>query len=217
VIDEWDEYWSKKKRLENFIYDHIAVIYRLLIIKPSLKKYLNQYFRKGDVVLHAGCGSGQVEPTHPPATIIALDISRMALSTYRVHNKEPDLVRGDILGMGFKSESFDGVYNLGVMEHFNDEEIHTILVELNRVLKKGGTAILFWAPENGTTVIIMRTIHFVLNTVFKRNVHLQPAEISLIQSGDWIEKRIRGTGFRIVEIGFGLSDLYTHKIVVMKK
>ena len=43
----------------------------------------------------------------------------------------------------FKSESFDGIYSSHTLEHFEFYDVYNILSEFNRVLKKGGLAVLY--------------------------------------------------------------------------
>jgi ubiquinone/menaquinone biosynthesis C-methylase UbiE len=219
-MTEWDEYWSEKSTHSKRIYDVIAVVYRAIIIKPNLRKYLKLYFKGGDKLLHAGCGGGGVEhreATRNPMRIVAFDISNNALKEYRTRHKWTPLVQGTILDLGFKDNTFDGIYNLGVMEHFNDEEINKILLEFNRVLKKKGVALLFWAHKMGITVIFLKYVHYILNTILKRDIQLHPAEPSLVKSREWLEERIKGTNFKIIRVDFNLSNLYTYMIVVIIK
>lgn len=217
-MSEWDEYWSKKYELHNQLYDKIAVQYRKYIIKPYLKKYINLYFKSGDILLHAGCGGGQVEDdintTH---LIIGMDMSQEALKLYKLNHENPNLICCDIGKTGLKNESVDGIYNLGVMEHSTREEIHDILLEFYRILKPDGTVILFVPPEYGSTVIFFKVVHYLLNDVLKRKIYFQPPEINRVQSREWTEKLLKCTGFRLSEFNFESDDLYTHVAIVLKK
>jgi len=49
----------------------------------------------------------------------------------------------DIRNLPFEDNFFDGVYNLGVMEHYSEKEIEEILAEMKRVLKDEGKMIIF--------------------------------------------------------------------------
>ena len=81
----WDEYWSKKKSKK--IYDFIAYYYRNLLIRPSLDYHINKFFKKKSLILHAGCGGGQVdENIIKIINIHALDISPNALKVYENNN-----------------------------------------------------------------------------------------------------------------------------------
>ncbi len=57
----WNAYWDKKNSWQGLFYDRVAEFYRRVIIRPSLNRFIKGNFSKGDPVLHAGCGSGQVD------------------------------------------------------------------------------------------------------------------------------------------------------------
>lgn len=95
-------------------------------------------------ILEAGSGSGK-------ATILLdnsfsktlLDISSIALkyATYLAEKfgcKNIKNIEGDIFKMPFKSESFDFVWNIGVIEHYNLDQIEHIIEEMVRVCNKNG-------------------------------------------------------------------------------
>ncbi len=217
-MEEWDKYWGGKQKIHSHLYDRIAVFYRERIIKPYLKRYISSCFDRNAKILHAGCGGGQVEEAIASSfTIIGMDISPNALRLYTECHDEPNLILGDITSIGIKDGSLDGIYNLGVMEHFTTSDIDRILREFRRVLKKNGVVILFWPPEYGITVIFLRIVHFFLNSVLRRDVHLHPPEPSLIRSRKWVEDIINTSGFTLVETGFSLADFYTYMVVVIKK
>jgi ubiquinone/menaquinone biosynthesis C-methylase UbiE len=218
-MEDWDNYWAKKQEVHTHAYDRIAIFYRKYIIKPYLRRYLGKYFNQQSRILHAGCGSGQVEEEIAGASfpVIGMDISQNALAVYRSCHTDPMLIRGDILSMGIKGESLDGLYNLGVMEHFSEEEIHTILLEYHRVLKSDGVAILFIPPEYGSTVIFFKVVHYVLNSVMKRDIYFQPPEPNRIKSKKWIERIVQSAGFELAETNFALNDFFTYMVVVLKK
>jgi len=217
-MGDWDKYWAKKQNIQNHLYDRISVLYRELILKPYLKKYISKYFDEKSIILHAGCGSGQVEEEIADFfSIIGMDISKNALTLYKQCHIEPNLILGDISSIGIKNESIDGIYNLGVLEHFSEEEIHKILLEFNRVLKSKGTAILFVPPEYGSTVVFFKCVHFFLNSILKKNVYFHPPEPSRIRSKNCVKRMISKSGFKLEEFNFSFNDLFTYMIVVIKK
>lgn len=217
-MHEWDKYWAKDQKAYNYIYDSIAVFYRKYIIRPYLRQYFNKYFTKDSVILHAGCGGGQVEEGFDESiTIIGMDISRNALTLYHSYHDRSSLILGDITSIGIKSGTIDGIYNLGVMEHFNEDQIHAILREFHRVLKKNGVIVVFWPPKFGLTVIVLTAGHFLLNSVLRKNVQLHPPEPSLIKSKTHIEQIVKKAGFNLKETNFGLADAFTYMVVVMER
>jgi SAM-dependent methyltransferase len=217
-MQEWNEYWAKDQQAHNRIYDKIAIFYRKYIIKPYLKQYFRKYFFNKSIILHAGCGGGQVEEGIIDSTsVVGLDISVNALALYKKNHYESNLILGDISSIGIKNASLDGIYNLGVMEHFNEGEIIHILLEFHRVLKKEGIIILFWPPKYGTTVIFLKWVHYFLNSIMKKRIQLHPPEPSLIKSKKHVERIVQLAGFELKEYKFSIADFYTYAVLVLKK
>ena len=215
---QWDDYWRSKEAPVGGLYDFIAVLYRKFIIKPSLDHFLRKYFQQGWRVLHAGCGSGQVDTDiNRWLKITALDISTQALAIYKRNNPGiEEVVHGDIFALPFDDKSFDGVYNLGVMEHFTVEDIRKVLKELRRVLKPAGKIVLFWPPESGLSVVFLKMVHFILNDVLKRSVQLHPAEITRIQSRRHVKAICESAGgLEMLDYYFGPKDLFTQAVIVL--
>ena len=218
-VEAWDTYWLKPKTAASRIYGVIAHLYRKYIIKRNLNRLVGRHFPRGSHVLHAGCGSGEVDTDIPgELSVTALDISVPALQTYRrLHDDSCNLVRGTIVALPLADESVDGIYHLGVMEHFSEEEIHQILGEFNRVVKPWGKMIVFWPPESGLSVRFLKLVHFALNNILKRNTKLHPDEVSLLRSKSHAEAVFGRARFAVEDYYFGLRDLFTHCMVVVSK
>jgi cyclopropane fatty-acyl-phospholipid synthase-like methyltransferase len=223
-MSEWDTYWIKESKIENKIYDYIAVRYRKYIIKPYLKKYIYSHFQKGSILLHAGCGGGLVEDDNinNDFTVIGIDMSQNALNLYKSTHINYNLIRGDVTTTGLKTESIDGIYSLGLMEHFTTEEIRLMLIEFNRIIKSNGTIIICAPPEYGSTVTFFKFVDYILTKILKSNIWFQPhpksePEINQIKSKQWMEDIVKNTGLVITEFNFEFKDLYTHVAVVLKK
>jgi len=216
---EWDEYWTKKQTFSQTIYRAIASFYRQYIIKSSLNHFIESQFKPGAKLLHAGSGAGQVdEDIIKNNDITALDISSEALKLYKFYNgKQAKLMLTSIFDIKAKPATFDGIYNLGVMEHFTKDEDIKILKEFNRVLKPNGKIVLFWPPKFGISVAFLNTTHFILNNILKRNIKLHPDEISLIESKKQVGEVLKAGGFKLTNFYFGPMDLFTYCVVVGKK
>ncbi len=216
---DWDIYWAAKDRSSNAAYDFLAGIYRRLIVKNILNQFIKKYFRKGEQVLHAGCGSGQVDADiRELIDITALDISNHALKIYKdVNGTQSKAVQGSIFALPFGDSSFDGVYNLGVLEHFTQEEIQQILTECKRVIRPGGKIVVLWPPVFGFTVFVLDTAHFIFNRIFRMNVKLHPDEITRVRSRKHAVETFENAGFQIIEYYFGIKDIFTQAVIVAKK
>ncbi len=218
-LQSWDDYWGSKSSTSSFIYDLIAAFYRKYIIRRNLNFFLKRHFGKNALLLHAGCGSGQVDTeVHDHFTVEPLDISVSALKFYgQVNPNAPRLIHGSIFDVPSDAKRFDGIYNLGVMEHFELSDIDKALKEFGRVLKDDGKLVLFWPPEYGLSVIFLKIVHYVMNDILKKNVKFHPDEISRIQSRAQAKHILEKNGFQVVEYYFGIRDFFTYAIVVAKK
>ena len=219
-LQGWDEYWQKADFGKGLLYDTVAAFYRKVIIRPTLNYFVERYFAQGSRVLHAGCGSGQVDvDIRTRVRITGLDISVNALSLYRKTNKQHcETLHCSIFDIPLPDASVDGIYNLGVMEHFTVAEIQRILAEFCRVLRPGGRMIIFWPPEFGLSVIFFKALKSFLEGVLrKKNVKLHPDEITRIQSRRHALELFGRNGFRVIGYYFGLRDLFTYSIIVVEK
>lgn len=213
----WDGYWENQN--SRLVYDVIATIYRKFIIRKSFNHYISAYFKKGASVLHAGCGSGQIDiDIHDKVSITALDISVNALNVYKKINKNNcRLLHGSIFSIPLPGASMDGVYNLGVMEHFDESDIKKILAEFHRVLKPGGRVIIFWPPEFGVSVMFFKTLKAVLQPFFKKELKFHPDEICRIKSKKFALDTFSEAKFNVLEYYFGIRDAFTYSVIVADK
>ena len=206
---QWDKYWDKKSGPGGFMYDLVSAFYRKFIIRPAVNYFMQKHFRPGQNLLHAGCGSGRTDiDINAKFNVTALDISPRALSLYRKFNRDnPRIILGDILHIPFEDGKFDGAYNVGVMEHFTEEDIGRILSEMSRVIKPDGKILVFWPPEFGLSVRFLKMI----------KTKLHPDELTLVKSRSHIEAIGAKSNLKMIDYYFGPRDLFTQVAVVFKK
>jgi ubiquinone/menaquinone biosynthesis C-methylase UbiE len=147
-----------------------------------------------------------------------LDFSDNALRLCCLVNpKYHQVIHGDIRKIPMKNNYFDGIYNLGVLEHMEKKDINLALSEFYRVLKPKGKIIIFWPSKYSPSVIFLNSLHFLINRIFKQNVRLHPAEISLLESKEEARMIFKTAGFKVNYVYRGIRDLYTFIVIVAKK
>jgi dolichol-phosphate mannosyltransferase len=212
----WNEYWDKKESSSTAAYDFIATFYRNAVIKRRLEATLKKEFAPGSKLLHAGCGSGHIDTDlHKHAKITAVDISESALRLYARRNRPAEEVRhASIFDLPFANETFDGAYNLGVVEHFSKDELKQGFSELHRVLKPEGKLVVFWPHAHATSVMALNTAHWLLNDVLHKDVRLHPPEVSLVHSRQEASDLLASGGFKLTSYDFGMKDFLVQAVVV---
>jgi SAM-dependent methyltransferase len=66
---------------------------------------------------------------------------RAGRSLYRGEGRTLEAVRSDIRAMPFRGGAFDFVWNAGVLEHFEDDDVARVIGEMRRVARPGGTVL----------------------------------------------------------------------------
>jgi dolichol-phosphate mannosyltransferase len=215
----WNDYWDKKQRKTTAAYDAVATVYRNAVIRRRLETTIKSEFEHGASLLHAGCGSGQVDVgLHSHVNITAADISVSALRIYQRENPHAHAVcHASIFELPFENDSFDGAYNLGVVEHFSHDELVRAFRELARVVKKDGKLVIFWPHAYATSVMVLNSMHFVLNDVMRKDIRLHPPEHSLVHSSREATDLLAAGGFDLSSYYFGLKDFYVQAIVTARR
>jgi dolichol-phosphate mannosyltransferase len=215
----WNQYWEKKTGKRAIAYEIVAGLYRNLVIRRRLTDTIQRVFPAGAHLLHAGCGSGQVDVNlHDHARITAVDISVPALKFYARENPRAHQIKhASILDLPFEDSTFDGAYNLGVVEHFTKDELHKVFAELHRVVRPGGKLVIFWPHAQATSVVVLNSIHWAMNDVFHAGVRLHPPEVSLVHSKKEAREILNGSGFELRSYRFGPRDLYVQAVVVAER
>ena len=136
--DTWDELWRRRKRL--YVYRNVL---------KTAETYLGSL--EGKSILEVGCGRGAtlLEFARRGASVVGLDYSEEALAVCRALQSRYGIagarfVNGDARSLPFSAGSFDFVFSVGLIEHFQQPEV--LLAEQARVLKTNGF-VMVQAPQ----------------------------------------------------------------------
>jgi ubiquinone/menaquinone biosynthesis C-methylase UbiE len=115
----------------------IRQIKRAEVVKQMLK------YSKAKHILDIGCAEGFITNylSQLQAQVIGVDIDR-SLKTAKNKVKNADFIYASITDLPFKEETFEAVTLLEILEHLPEKNISKSIIEVNRVLKSGGTLIL---------------------------------------------------------------------------
>lgn len=177
-------------------------------LSEALSAYTKKISRLDSMhILDAGCGTGEfselIREILPNAKITGFDIDKKSISHFRnkARKNKINLYEADIENLPFKSNSFDVVLVIDVIEHVRRPK--KAMLEIQRVLKHGGMFYLVVPCEAD-----LYTIDGWIKKVFNLNLKLKPiGHINQFRRTD-IKYLLRNTGFKIVNIKNSYYVLY---------
>ena len=201
----------------------LAKIYRRQVISRAVRHWFRRYFQDepGRVYLHAGCGSGESDGRigFEQATFVLMDLAPEALAIARARTsfRRVHFVTGDIFRPPFRPGSIDGMWNLGVMEHFHEPEITEAFEAIAPILKPGGRGLIFWPPRYGASVIGLGAVLVIANRILRRRMQFFPDEVSRFWTRGWAQRLLRPSGLTAERTHFSIRDLFTYVVLVIRR
>ncbi len=128
--------YQKMRRLEDHYWWFVG---RRRAVLSLLQRYLPQGRKVlvGDI----GCGTGATSVALKQfGKVVAVDLSPEALKLHSSRNDHGEMVRASAVSLPFKSETFDVLTYLDMLEHVEEDEL--ALEEAFRLLRPGGWLLL---------------------------------------------------------------------------
>jgi SAM-dependent methyltransferase len=214
----WSEHWSDDR--QSSFSQRFFSFYRKAVFARTVRYFVGKYFPKQGRFLEAGSGTSEtslrIDKGNRDKTLVAVDIVPRVLRN--CHPIMDHRVCGDIFRLPFQDSSIDGIWNVGVMEHFTHEQIDKIMRELHRVLKPGCRIVLLWPGADSIPQKMLRVVEKVINIKKKdETFRFHPPEISQLKSMKEGHQVLKRNGFECLHIDYGFRSLLAFKTVVGQK
>lgn len=213
----WSDHWSDDR--QETVAQRFFSFYRKTVFARTVRYFVNRYFPKEGIFVEAGSGTSEtstlIDKHNGARRLVATDIVQPVL-----RNCDPVMdsrVCGDIFRLPYADSSIDGVWNVGVMEHFTQSEIDRILCEIRRVLKVDHSVIMLWPGTTSLPQKMLKVAEYFINMRSTEKFSFHPPEISQLRSRTQAVEILRRNGFEPVAIDSGLRSLFAFKTLVAKK
>ena len=145
-FEQWNEEHAKIHDLDKF-YNHPNRIFRYIENKRIKTLLSYSEIKDEDTILDLGCGIGNIIERIKMGTIYGTDISAIQIERAKKRlGTKAILIKSPGEKMPFSSGFFDKIICTEVFEHVLEPGL--ILIEMNRILKDGGTISLSIPNEN---------------------------------------------------------------------
>lgn len=216
-LRDWTRHWSEEA--QQSVSQRFFSWYRKVVFARTVAHFAHRYFPRHGVFLEAGSGTSETSmriDKGDQRILVAADIVLPVLA--KGHPVMDVRVCCDIFRLPFQDNSLDGMWNVGVMEHFLHDQIDQIMAELQRVLKVGAPVIMLWPATDSIPQKILRLLEKVINLrQTGERFQFHPDEISKLRSSEEGRRVLARNGFDPVEVDFGLKSLMAFKTVVGRK
>ena len=215
---QWMEHWSPAN--QRLVSQRFFSFYRQAVFARAVAYFVDRYLPREGVLVEAGCGTAEtstrINKADGSRTLVALDLIPGVLE--RCHPVMDVRVCGDIFVLPFQNDSIDGLWNVGVMEHFTHDQIDAILREFRRVLKPRSRIVLLWPATFSIPQRILRVLEWFINLRRGGNrFRFHPDEISQLRSVAQGRHVLLRNGLRPVAIDVGLRTLMAFETLVGEK
>lgn len=213
----WDKHWEKLLNEKSF-FGYLTSLARFFVISKNMSYLIDKYFDKKGIFLEAGCGTAQTSSrlNKFQRHFIALDFSSIALKHAANIKVFDEFVLGDIFSLPFAAESLDGIWNIGVMEHFTEEDLTKIYNEFARVIKKDGRIIVLIPAVFSSHIISLTPIEWVISLFKKKPFKFFPDELTRVKNRKQIESVFNKTKLKIINTHFSWRDCFFFYAVIAK-
>ena len=217
-VAAWTKHWSDDNQASAS--QRFFSVYRKAIFARTVEYFVDTYFPVSGVFLEAGSGTSETSmrvDKRDARTLVAVDLILPVLA--RCHPVMDVRMGADIFNLPFRSDSVDGIWNVGVMEHFTQDQIDQILREFRRVLRPGGRIILLWPGTDSVPQRVLRVGEWIINrrSTQQEKFRFHPDEISQLPSVAKGRAILSRNGFETVAADPGPRSLFAFKIMVGAK
>ena len=195
-------HWTRgevKNQIQLAFRNHWTLFSEILENEPN--------YNKGKRALEIGCGRGSLSCYFSDAGFDCnlVDLSASVLSTakkiFKNNNLEAKFIVGDANNLEIADNSFDVIYSIGLLEHF--EDIEKPLKEQIRVLDKGGIWFGYIVPKYTDNVQQKyEWINDILKGYQKNNILTESYKEEIYRSDFWSERYLP------ILAKFGLNNLH---------
>ena len=215
---DWTAHWSGSN--QGSAAQRFFSFYRRAVFARTVAWFIERYFPPAGVLVEAGSGTAEtsmrISKRGGDRVLVAVDL---VLPVVAASHPVMDVrLAADIFRLPFAAKSVDGIWNVGVMEHFTHDLIDAMLREFRRVLRPGAPLLLLWPATDSLPQKGLRAVEAVVNlgragTPFR----FHPDEISKLRSSAEGRDVLRRNGLEPVAVDPGVRSLFAFKTVVGRR
>ena len=217
-LEDWSHHWASEN--QELVSQRFFSFYRKAVFARTVAHFIEKYFPRHGLLVEAGCGTSEssirIAKHGGGRVLVAVDIVPSVVA--RAHPVMDERLCGDVFRLPFRDQSIDGIWNVGVMEHFTHDRIDDMMREFRRVLRPAAPLLLLWPGTTSPPQRILRVLEKVIH--LRGNdpgFRFHPPEISQLHSAREGRDVLARNGFAELEIDGGPRSLFAFKTLVARR
>ncbi len=214
----WDRHWRDLSS-RGAVFGRLVSAFRKVFLVSAVRHHTDRFFPPEGIFVETGCGTSEssVGIRRQGRRLVGVDFSLAALHLALQRRTFDHLVCADIRHLPLRDGSIDGIWNLGVMEHFEASDGLKILIEFERILRADGTAVLFWPPTFGLSRWILAPFEWLRSRLSRREFRFFPDEVNRLRSRQQAWQSLRAADLEPLEVKFSARAAFCHLVVVARR
>jgi SAM-dependent methyltransferase len=220
-FQDWKDHWANEN--QHSFSQRFFSVYRRVVFARTVEWHVNRFFPERGVFVEAGSGTSEtserIDKRGGSRRLVAVDLVLDVVA--HAHANMDARIAADCFHLPFADATIDGLWNVGVMEHFTHDLIDQMMREFHRVLKPGAPIVLLWPATDSLPQKGLRFVEFIVNNTSRRGaeapLRFHPPEISKLTSSEEGRRVLRRNGFEPVFVDWGLRSLMAFKTVVGRR
>jgi SAM-dependent methyltransferase len=215
---DWAAHWDPSN--QQLLSQRFFSFYRKAVFARSVAWFFRRYFPSTGVFVEAGSGTAEtsmrIDKRNGERVLVAVDLVPSVLR--HCHPVMDVRIGADNFRLPFRTGGIDGLWNVGVMEHFTHARIDAMMREFHRVLAPGAPVLLLWPATDSLPQKGLRLVEKMVNRGLDGvRFQFHPDEISKLRSSEEGRAVLQRNGFEPVAVDWGLRTCMAFKTVVGRK
>lgn len=217
-FSDWMKHWGHHN--QELFSQKFFSFYRKAVFARTVAWFIDRFFPAEGVFVEAGSGTAEtsmrIDKRGGKRVLVAADIIVPVLQ--QCHPVMDVKVGADNFRLPFRDGRVDGLWNVGVMEHFTHDLIDAMMRDFFRVLAPGAPILLLWPADDSLPQKGLRLVEKFINLRGDgERFQFHPDEISKLRSSQQGRDILTRNGFEPVFVDPGLRSLMAFKTVVGRK
>ena len=216
-LADWTEHWSSAR--QRTFSQRFFSFYRKVVFARTVAFFVNRYFPNEGVFVEAGSGTSEtsirIDKRGGRRILVAVDIVVPVVA--EAHEVMDACLGGDCFHLPFADESVDGLWNVGVMEHFPRLRDRQNVGRIQARAPPRCPVLLLWPGKGSLPQRCLRVVEALSTRGGRVCFDSTLRQISQLRSANEGQQILERNGLQVIRVDPGPLSLLAFKTILSRK